>query len=48
MYLGLDIGTTNVKAVLVDEKQALLAEASAPLQTIGHIRVGPNRTRTTG
>ena len=31
MYLGLDIGTSAVKAVILDEDGALLAEASAPL-----------------
>jgi xylulokinase len=30
-YLGLDIGTSAVKAVLVDEAQEVLAEASSPL-----------------
>ena len=32
MYLGIDIGTSSVKAVVVDEAQALLAQASAPLE----------------
>lgn len=31
MYIGLDIGTSGVKAVLVDGRQAILAEAQAPL-----------------
>ena len=31
MYIGLDIGTSGVKAVLVDENQDILANASAPL-----------------
>ncbi len=30
-YLGLDIGTSSIKAILVDASQALLAEASVPL-----------------
>jgi xylulokinase len=30
-FLGIDIGTSAVKAVLVDERQAVLAEASAPV-----------------
>jgi xylulokinase len=30
-FLGLDIGTSSVKAILVDESQRLLAEASSPL-----------------
>ena len=29
-FLGIDIGTSSVKAVLVDERQTILAEASAP------------------
>ena len=31
MFLGIDLGTSGVKAVLIDERQRLLAEASAPL-----------------
>ncbi len=31
MYLGLDLGTSGLKAVAIDDNQALLAEASAPL-----------------
>ncbi|MBW4710135.1 xylulokinase [Roseobacter sp. YSTF-M11] len=31
MYLGLDLGTSSLKGVLIDEDQLLLAEASAPL-----------------
>lgn len=31
MFLGIDIGTSSVKAVLVDEAQQILASASAPL-----------------
>ena len=32
-YLGIDIGTSAVKAVLVDEAQTLLASATVPLTT---------------
>jgi xylulokinase len=32
-YLGLDIGTSAVKAVVVDERQEILGEASVPLRT---------------
>jgi xylulokinase len=32
MYLGIDIGTSSVKAVLVDEHGAISAQASAPLE----------------
>jgi xylulokinase len=31
MYLGLDLGTSGLKAVLIDEDQRLLDEATAPL-----------------
>ncbi|MEM7491674.1 MAG: xylulokinase [Pseudomonadota bacterium] len=31
MYLGLDLGTSSLKALLVDTDQAVLAEATAPL-----------------
>lgn len=31
-YLGIDIGTSGVKAILMDEKGRLLGEASAPLE----------------
>jgi xylulokinase len=30
-YLGLDLGTSSVKALLIDADQAVLAEASAPI-----------------
>ncbi len=32
MYLGIDLGTSSVKAVLVDDAQAVLATASQPLE----------------
>src|SRR5580698_2211647 len=31
MYLGIDLGTSSVKAVIVDEGEAVVAQASAPL-----------------
>ena len=31
MYLGIDVGTSSVKAVVADESQAVVAQASAPL-----------------
>lgn len=31
-FLGIDIGTSSVKAVLIDDRQQMLAEASAPLE----------------
>jgi xylulokinase len=33
VFIGVDIGTSNVKAVLVDAHQHVIAEASAPLTT---------------
>ena len=32
MYLGLDLGTSGVKALLIAEDQTILASASAPLR----------------
>ena len=31
MYLGIDIGTSSVKAVIVDEDDGVVEQASAPL-----------------
>ena len=31
MFIGLDLGTSGLKGILVDERQAVVAEASAPL-----------------
>ncbi len=33
-FLGIDIGTSSIKAVLVDERQQILAEASRPLDVL--------------
>jgi xylulokinase len=33
-FLGIDIGTSSVKAVLIDERQHILAEASCPLDVL--------------
>jgi xylulokinase len=32
MYLGIDVGTSGVKAVLLDEGDRVVAEANAPLE----------------
>ena len=32
MFLGIDIGTSAVKGVLIDDDDRVLAEASAPLE----------------
>ncbi len=39
MFLGLDLGTSGLKGLLIDEAQAVLAEASAPL-TVSRPRDG--------
>lgn len=31
MYIGLDLGTSGLKAILIDDKQTIVAEAQAPL-----------------
>ena len=31
MYIGLDLGTSGLKGVLIDDRQRVLAEATAPL-----------------
>ncbi|MDP1576106.1 MAG: FGGY family carbohydrate kinase, partial [Cypionkella sp.] len=31
MYIGLDLGTSGLKGILMDEGQRVLAEATAPL-----------------
>ena len=31
MYIGLDLGTSGLKGILIDENQTILAEAVAPL-----------------
>ena len=36
MYLGLDLGTTNVKAVLIDPSGAIVTRAAAPI-SIDHL-----------
>ena len=30
MYIGLDLGTSGLKGILIDDDQTVLAEASAP------------------
>ncbi|MFQ1699931.1 xylulokinase [Loktanella agnita] len=34
MYIGLDLGTSGLKAVLIDAAQTILAEATAPLEAV--------------
>src|SRR5262245_27686541 len=33
VFLGIDLGTSALKAILLDERQAVLAEAAVPLST---------------
>lgn len=35
MYLGVDLGTSSVKAVLVDQRQRVVGAASRPLEVVG-------------
>jgi len=39
VFLGIDIGTSSVKALLVDENEKVVAQASAPL-TVTEMRSG--------
>ncbi|HEY2590225.1 MAG TPA: FGGY family carbohydrate kinase, partial [Steroidobacteraceae bacterium] len=32
MYLGIDIGTSSIKAVIVDDRNVIVAQGSAPLE----------------
>ena len=34
MYIGLDLGTSGLKAVLINDAQAIVAEATAPLEAV--------------
>ena len=34
MYIGLDLGTSGLKAVLIDDAQSIVAEATAPLEAM--------------
>ena len=48
MYIGLDLGTSGLKGILIDEDQTVLAEATAPLTVHrparGLVRAGPRPT----
>ena len=48
MYLGIDIGTSSVKAVLVDEHDTVVDQASAPLTVSRPQPGGPSRIPPTG
>ena len=34
MYIGLDLGTSGLKAILIDDAQVILAEATSPLEAV--------------
>ena len=34
MYIGLDLGTSGLKAVLINDAQSIVAEATAPLEAV--------------
>jgi ribulose kinase len=46
--IGLDIGTTAVKALAVDVSGAVLARAERSTRCPRHSRAGPSRIRPTG
>lgn len=48
MYLGLDLGTSGVKALLINDAQTVIASAHGELDVSRPIRAGANRTRHSG
>ena len=48
MYLGIDLGTSEVKAVVIDAEGKLLALAGSPLTVSRPTRAGRSRSRSTG
>jgi xylulokinase len=48
MYLGIDLGTSSVKLLLVDETQRVVAEASSPLGVSRPHPLWSGRSRTGG
>ena len=48
MYIGLDLGTSGLKGILIDENQTILAEAVAPLTVQRPHDAGPNSSPQTG
>jgi xylulokinase len=45
MYIGLDLGTSGLKGILIGEDQTVLAEATAPLTVSARMRAGASRPR---
>ena len=48
MYLGLDLGTSGVKAMLMDGDQKIVGSAMARSTSRGRIPAGRSRSRPTG
>ncbi len=48
MYLGIDLGTSGVKALLIDDGQTVVGSAHGELDVSRPIRAGANRTRPSG
>ncbi|STW28486.1 Xylulose kinase [Klebsiella michiganensis] len=48
MYLGIDLGTSEVKALVIDENNEVIASHSAPLSIQRPIRTGQNSPRSHG
>ena len=42
-FLGIDVGTSSVKSVLMDEDQSILASATAPLRVDLIVMAGSNK-----
>jgi xylulokinase len=48
MYIGLDLGTSGLKGVLIDDAQAIRAEARRRWRSRGPMTGGASRTRPPG
>ncbi len=48
MYLGIDLGTSEVKALVIDENNEIVATHSAPLTIQRPIHTGQNNRRKPG
>lgn len=48
MYLGLDLGTSELKALLLDERHTIVGTAHAPLTVQCHSQAGASNTPQTG
>ena len=49
MYIGLDLGTSSLKAILIEDDQRILAEHAVSLDRLrAREMAGQNRIRTNG